>query len=507
MAISVYFIKQAKRRNSTYQFALTSAQRYDCALKAPTSLDRPTFLLSYSGTFDYNLCYFDGKYFFIDDVISVRDNQWEVRCVVDVLATYKSEIVASKFYVNYASIGDNTITYNEWLNDPRVPVSNDCDTALGTSIETPAFEPFDTTGFYLITVNGRNGCKSYRLSYNDLQNLLQSVDAWYKNDIVGDILSGVNVPTPYGWSTPEDAIKSLSSILSQSSVLGNAYSNAPSCILGCIWLPLSTSLFTATTAENIFLGEYDTGVVAYPVKDEKLFGQWRVSIPWYENDWRRIENTSLSLYLPFLGAVSLPVDMIGEDDELLVGVSISPVDGVLNYYIETDDDLNLLGSYKTSCASSYAIGLNQKASLSEVVQTVISGTQRAVNSVINSSLNPASIAAGVAGAVMEGVITDWERREVIASTHPTTIGSMGGSGVNFWIKPVTYVTHKPTSFVPTDLNYICGLPVMKPLVLSTLVDNTHVIYCQCVNAHCECAAEASELDAIDMFLNSGFYIE
>ena len=47
-----------------------------------------------------------------------------------------------------------------------------------------------------------------------------------------------------------------------------------------------------------------------------------------------------------------------------------------------------------------------------------------------------------------------------------------------------------------------GLPTMKPISLSTLTG-----FCQCANAHVEAPAQASELDAIDRYLNSGFYIE
>ena len=44
---------------------------------------------------------------------------------------------------------------------------------------------------------------------------------------------------------------------------------------------------------------------------------------------------------------------------------------------------------------------------------------------------------------------------------------------------------------------------MKPLALSTLTG-----YCECANAHVAASgAEAQELDEIDAFLNSGFYIE
>ena len=40
------------------------------------------------------------------------------------------------------------------------------------------------------------------------------------------------------------------------------------------------------------------------------------------------------------------------------------------------------------------------------------------------------------------------------------------------------------------------------MALSTLTG-----YCQCANAHVAAPAMGAELDAIDLYLNSGFYIE
>jgi len=497
MAITAYFIKQSKRRNSTLQFALTGASEFACTLKAPTSLDRPTFLLSYSTTFDFNLAFFDGKFYFVDNVVSVRDGQWEVSCVVDVLATYKTEILASSQFVTYSA----SETINDWLADERLPVSLEANTALGAVDPQTDYDPFDATGFYALTVNGKNGCTTYGLSYTDIQSLLNALDNWYYGGVVHDILLGSKAGVSYQWTTTEQCLKSLSEILSQSSVVGNAYSNAPQCILSCIWVPLDMTPYQDTNKE-IYLGEYATGVHAWSIKADALFGQWLVNIPWYSSDWRRVKNSTVALYLPFCGQVNLPVDLIAKEDKLLIGASISAVDGVINYYIEGYSDLNLVGTYKTCCASSYAIGINQRSSLSEVVQTQISGAERMVNSVINSSLNPASIVAGGIGAVMEGLITSWQTDNIKLSTHPTTIGSMGGSGMNFWTSPVCYVTNNPLACSQADVKSTIGVPVMEVKSLSTLSG-----YTQCLNAHIEAPAQAEELNALDTFLNTGFYIE
>ena len=84
MAITVYFANIAKRRNSTLQGTFTTS--FDCTLKAACSVDRPTFLVS-AASMPYNMAKWDDRYYFIDDVVSVRNGQWEVSCVLDVLAT------------------------------------------------------------------------------------------------------------------------------------------------------------------------------------------------------------------------------------------------------------------------------------------------------------------------------------------------------------------------------------------------------------------------------------
>ena len=84
MSISVSFAKASKRRNSTKQASFSTS--FDCVLKAPTSLDKPTFLLS-AGSFDFNLAYFEGRYYFVDDIGIGRKGQFEVSCGLDVLAT------------------------------------------------------------------------------------------------------------------------------------------------------------------------------------------------------------------------------------------------------------------------------------------------------------------------------------------------------------------------------------------------------------------------------------
>ena len=113
---TIYMGAISKRRNSTLQPTLSAS--YDCILKQPVSIDNPTFIIQDS-SFNMALNYakWENTYYFIDRIVSVRNNVWEVSCVIDVLATYKTEILASTQYVCYSA----SHTPSVWLSDTRIP--------------------------------------------------------------------------------------------------------------------------------------------------------------------------------------------------------------------------------------------------------------------------------------------------------------------------------------------------------------------------------------------------
>lgn len=71
-------------------------------IKQGTSLTTPTILLS--GALDpsaFNYCLIDvfNRYYFIKDIIMVGADLWEIQCTIDVLETYKSEILSRQYLV------------------------------------------------------------------------------------------------------------------------------------------------------------------------------------------------------------------------------------------------------------------------------------------------------------------------------------------------------------------------------------------------------------------------
>lgn len=92
------------------------------ALKRDTSILRPVLLLNTNlSIFQYNYMYISefGRYYFIDDIRSINDNLWEISAHVDVLETYKTQILA-----NNAVIRRQEKLYNLYLDDPEFHVLN-----------------------------------------------------------------------------------------------------------------------------------------------------------------------------------------------------------------------------------------------------------------------------------------------------------------------------------------------------------------------------------------------
>jgi hypothetical protein len=488
-----YWTGYSKRRNSTAKPATTGTDAA-CVLKEDTSITAPTIKLQGHTFFNVTYGYIAdfGRYYFIRDIRTVG-SVTEINLVVDVLATYKADILASTQYVCYSANAAKT-----WLSDTRIPLSK-LSTVSRQGESTSGI--FYTTGFYVLTVNGKNGCVAYCMAASMLDQLIQSVDTWRDNSIQG-ILTGSTGGVTYDWSTPEDCLESLGKMMAQGDVVGNAYANAPSCIRSCIWVPFDATAFDTGTAQNIYLGEYDTGVPAFRCKTGAVVFSKSITIPWQHTDWRRGICEELYLYLPFVGNIHLSSDSLTHASTLDIQISLSATDGTVCYRVS--DGTYTIGTYGGSCCANYPIGINQQASAGQILQSGISGIEKQFAAAINSSISPISMGAVAANEMFQLAISSYDIINTTYSTNPSTIGSFGGGagvGVGVSVITLTSVSHE-TIVTPATMAATMGRPTMEPMSLSTLTG-----YCQCANGHISAAAQADELNALDEFINTGFYIE
>lgn len=117
MQLSTY--KMTSEKNKLDK-TLTDEVQYTGTLKESTSILNPVILVqaaSVSG--NYARIPEFGRYYFITDIISVRNGLWEVHMAVDVLTTYAASIKEQT-----AVIARQENKYNLWLDDPEFKVYN-----------------------------------------------------------------------------------------------------------------------------------------------------------------------------------------------------------------------------------------------------------------------------------------------------------------------------------------------------------------------------------------------
>lgn len=487
MAHTFYFGKVAKRKNSTLQGAVSAP--YDVLFKTPTSIDEPTITLHHSGDFDYNYAKYKDNYYFVADKVSRNNDLWEVTLELDPLATCKSEILNSTQFVSYSSASGGV-----WLPDTRIPVLNN---AL-VSASSSAIGILDANGTYILSVVGKESAASYDLTLTNLRDVIASISDWETNGI-----ADINAMISAASSNDNDAIcKTLATIgeaMINTGFVGNAYAQAPACIRSCIWIPFGYVLHEGT--DTIYLGNFNTNVMAKRVSAKPITNSTTVNIPWHFSDWRRASCENVYLYLPLVGMVSLSTNEIVNVSSLTIKWSATATDGCICYEVLAGSQV--IGTYGGNASANYPIGVNQQSSAGEITQSYLNGISKTINVATSSSLSPISMGGAAAGVAFEAISAGYDAVNTQYSSHASCIGGVGGgagSGLDLDAKCFT-VAH-PTVIEPAQMAATMGVPTMKPMTLSSLSG-----YCQCANAHVSAAVDAPILNKIDAYLNSGFYIE
>lgn len=482
MGYTFTFLSTAKRVNSTKQ--PTGGTNYDVVFKRACSLENPVIYInaSFENAPTYNYCYCaqTTQYYWVTDIVSLRNDLWEFHLEIDPLATYKAAIMATKAIILYGFNADSSGAVYR-LQDSRQYVSNV--PAVSAASEEFSKGIIDRAGCYILGCCGKSGVVNYALSLADLQALLDSISTSWE-DLAHQL------------TTWEEA---LPEFMSKYVFGGTAIEN----IRSCIWVPFAKSKFKGGTA-NIVLGLYDTGVSGQIVNaDARETEDINIKIPWPVEDWKRM-NCQLQLYIPFFGKMEVPISQCNDDTSINIRVGYSLIDGGCTCYAETSLGF-IIYAGSTNLSAPYAVG----ASNIDIGQTIssITGT---VSSALQfggaaAALGPAGAAAGAAlgaaGAAL-GVATG--AGSVIQSIAPinTAIGTMAGRSAltlpTLLAKLVLYY------YAPIDdpgYQGLYGFPVMR-------VGSPVKGFCRTQGFSCQpSGATVNEIRAINSFMDNGVFIE
>lgn len=474
MAHTIYAGNVSKRKNSTLQPSLSTS--FDVLLKTPTSLHTPTFTIN-AGSFDYNYLKWGDRYYFVTDVVSRNNNLWEVSAVVDVLATYKADILNTTAYVLYDSVA------NTELPDNRLPMKTTKTVTAATT--TCPFVP--DGGCYILSITGSNNSTGvYKCTEAELAALIDDVSFIYNNLWAPDpsnpkpvAPSTTNLWDWFEYLTTTCAwiFEALWSPISQAFGSGHIPEN----IRECRFIPFNVA--RAATPNLIYLGTFQTQQSLGKLLRETETASAGVTIPWQANDYRRRSPfTEIYLYLPYIGMVKLSSENLVDQTSIKVDYTLALRDGSLLCTVSSGSQV--LGQYSGNVGASVPVGISN-INLPKAAQSVISGV--------------ANVAAKNYGGVGMSALNFGDA----ITPNFTCIGGLDGvaaTGADQNI--ICYVVYHDTIAAPNSALATIGAPSMCPKSLGSLTG-----YCQCLDAHVAAAAEAQELDEIDAFLNGGFYIE
>ncbi|MBR3320596.1 MAG: hypothetical protein IKG04_01430 [Exiguobacterium sp.] len=465
------FYNFTKRVNSTkVPDASVSGTAYNVVFKMPTSRRNPTIRIN-ADAFNFNYCLLEGKYYFVTDIVSVRNDLWDVNLSIDVLGSYRAEILATTAYVLYDT------TANTEIVDSRLAIEA---TPSVDSAQTEITQ-LDGDGVYALCVVGKYSTDTWILP--DTTALLDVIDL-KASSIISSVL-------PQQYTNEWEQLKANIDFIGDAIVQFLSSGKAVDCIRSCRWLPWSISGDSA--ANHIFLGNYETNVYGSRVETPNVLFTYQITIPWQTSDWRRLSPyTQVYLYLPFIGIVNIPTATIKDYARLTVEYCLSKITGELSVIVAGGDSgLHPIGVYQGNSGTPVPFG---NSNITPAARST--GLIQAAGAV--GAIASGGIAAGAAGLV--GLMSGMSNMMVGV---PSTVGTASGgtdAGLPRYIECIT-VFHD-TNVQPNSVAASIGTPTFAQKALSSVTG-----YVQCHEASVQGVAMLDDYEAINNYLNTGVFIE
>ena len=309
MSLTATFYKFSKPVDST-EVPTGQGIDFSIVLKDVVSITAPVIELE-SSALDYNYCYISAfsRYYFVQNVVILNNNRIQFMLSVDVLATYRADILASSLYV-LRSASD----YNLKLVDPTWTHTTD----FTETVTSEAFPDFSAAGCYMVTVvNTQSNVSAnpascmYLMSAAGLANLMEGLFDMDNYDNIDDLTVTYFNPAQY--------------------------------ITSCRWFPFDYVTMASeqgTSYEDLLYGWYDTAdwvngsAGGYRVVDYGKTLTFSLTIGSY-TDWtdRSSEWCRYALYVPGFGVTEIDPQYSGET--LTGKISVDFNTGLANLMLTT----------------------------------------------------------------------------------------------------------------------------------------------------------------------------
>lgn len=445
-----------KRVNSTKQ-PVGQGTPISFRYKDASDLHNPILMLN-NWVDSWNYARIGNFYFFVNRCETIANNLFHVYLNIDVLASYKGNILATKANVLYSSTN-----YNKDLIDSRFSP-----TGIYTNTLSEIQTYFTNEGTFMLT------CAS-----TGVRHLGMTVTYFLTHQQMLDIAAEFNNPDTW------DKIKQW-------------FNNPFDSIVSLAWLPIPISRIPNKREVDIIIGnttitgnEPIKGYVVDTISDIAIpTTSFNIQLDWSVSDFRRLAPYSrMYIYLPGCGLEELPIELFYNAESIIIDFREDIFTGNIEYIVYN-------GSLPVS-----------KFSGNYKVQLPIAQVQTRVGDVVNFGAGVAATGALALSAHPYAAVTSgsYALANLLQPQITKQNGSLNGSFINgsastkisIWIMTHS-VNDEPDNVWREIIGGICN----KVLQLSSLSG-----YVKTDSASVSADAYLSELNQINSMLNGGVYIE
>ena len=470
-----------------------------------TFLSHPTLWLQGDYT-EYNYMKFKGLYYFIRDIQLTINNATVIYGEIDVLASYKEDILNTTAKVIYSSSD-----YNIHIDDARMNMT--CETVVNCETQKMFELPFSNDGTYIVTAVGLHAASH--------------ANSWIMTPL--EYMALVNYCAGISSDTSPTIQQKLAELL-------QTFVNTAQAIASVKWTPL---VLAGSAASTIYLGHME--VTDPPLGGQPMSGMYysqrvgdeglsaTIAVPKITNvnDYRNSSRfRTLYLSIPFCGVYPINPDDIYGVDELHITYSMDWVTGdilgAVSYYANPQgtEDITLM-TFSGCAYSDVPFGQSVNPAMQGVADAIIGAATFAVSSASNEAenlhglsnagkqryfLNTSSgdsnnITTNVAfngNNVVSGIRSASQKSGCTGANNSNALGYVvtGNEYIEF-----TSIAHL-TPELPTAIKDTLGLPCNKTRKLEGLSG-----YCQTKGISVDTAAIGSIKAAINAAVDNGIFIE
>lgn len=455
----VVFSNFSKKHNST--LLPNGGTSISVRLKEDTSIENPSFILS-SNDFSINYVRAFNKYYYVTNIVSIGQGRIEIQCDLDVLATYRSNILSYTAFVERSASN-----YDDRINDDLISSAQEFDRF--STITYPLDKDngyYSQEGCYFVRIANRagtanRGFTTYVATESELSSMIsaaldkENYGAWLE-----DMLLSVFNPMEYFVSVKWFPIN-RQHLVNLGNLVGVNKVNYG-------WFDANINTYALAT--NVYGCRIDSSEMNF---QSRVYGDWRD----YNSNF-----TDTSIYIPGIGVQTL--DPIYLKDNIKCSLNIDFLTGEGTYFLYTVHNGNNFYVSTFDCKVGIDIQLSQ---LITNANGIISETASAIGNMAAGNIY--GTATSAVGAVSN-----------VFKRMPSIKGSVSNI-LQFAFLGEYVLTRRScgTGQYPTT---VAGRPLMRNVQLSTLSG-----YCKCGNASLSIPGYESEISKVNDYLNSGFYIE